>query len=278
MAFIQGRKITDGILIANELDTRAKREIRQRPLLEVDFAKAFDSISWTFLDSVLSQMNFGVMWRTWIKGCLQSARVSVLVNGSPTQEFSMERGLCQGDPLSPFLFILVAEALNTMMNEAVSRRLFHPVTLESNGVQHLQFSDDVNFFGTCSTENPNSLIAILQCFESVSGIHINLTKTRLYAVGVDFGEVTRLAQILTYSPAKLPFFYLGLPVGSNMSQRKSWDPVIKKLEDRLSTWKVNSLSIGDRLTLIKSILGSISLYFSVFHAPAMVVKRLKLSV
>lgn len=145
MAFIQGRKITDGILIANELDTRAKREIRQRPLLEVDFAKAFDSISWTFLDSVLSQMNFGVMWRTWIKGCLQSARVSVLVNGSPTQEFSMERGLCQGDPLSPFLFILVAEALNTMKNEAVSRRLFHPVTLESNGVQHLQFSDDVNF-------------------------------------------------------------------------------------------------------------------------------------
>lgn len=92
-AYIKGRQITDGILIANELVSWAKREQRPLLLLKVDFVKAFDSISWAFLKSVLYQMNFGTTWRKWIMRCLQSARLSILVNGSPTHEISMQRGL-----------------------------------------------------------------------------------------------------------------------------------------------------------------------------------------
>lgn len=129
-------------------------------LLKVDFAKAFDIVSWTFLDNTLKQMNFEDKWRNWIKGCLKSARVSVLINGTPTPEFSTERGLRQGDPLSPFLFILAGEALNIMMDAAISQQIFVPMSVGSNDtvLSHLQFADDATFIenGLLTMPSPSS--------------------------------------------------------------------------------------------------------------------------
>lgn len=125
-------------------------QVKEKILLfKIDFAKAYDCINWDFLDSILQQMHFGRKWRGWVRGCLSSATVSILVNGSPTPEFSMERGLRQGDPLSPFLFLIAAEALNVMMQEAIQKRLYTPLTVGNSGivVSLLQFADDALFFG-----------------------------------------------------------------------------------------------------------------------------------
>lgn len=121
-------------------------------------------------------------------------------------------------------------------------------------------------------------MVILQCLESVFGLRINLGKTRLYEIGVDVEEVNSLAYVIGCALAVMPFLYLGMLVGLNMSRIKSWDPVIKKMEDRLSSWKTNNLSIDSRLTLIKSVLGTLPLYFLlVFRALAMVIiKSLRL--
>lgn len=129
--FVHGRQITDAILLANKKVFWGKREKTQLLLLKADFAKAFDSLNWSFLQSVLQHMNFRDKWRNWIAGCLSSARVSILVNGSPTEEFDMERGLCQGDPLSPFLFILAMKSLHVMMDEVVSCGIFQPACTKS---------------------------------------------------------------------------------------------------------------------------------------------------
>ena len=92
-SFIKGRQILDGALIAGELIDSCKRMDKAAVILKLDFHKAFDCISWSYLDWVLNQMGFSSRWRGWIKSCVMTASASVLINGSPTATFDLQRGL-----------------------------------------------------------------------------------------------------------------------------------------------------------------------------------------
>lgn len=122
--FIKGRWILDGILIANEMVDEAKKLKKELLLFKVDFEKGYASVDWHYLEVVMIKMNFPTLWRKCILECVSSATTSVLVNGCPTDEFPLERGLRQGDPLSLFLFLLPAEGLNVMMKLVVEVGLF----------------------------------------------------------------------------------------------------------------------------------------------------------
>lgn len=113
----------------------------------MDFSKAFDSLNWNYLDSIMSQIGFGEKWRHWIMGCLSSARASVLTNGSASKEFQLSKGVRQGDPLSPFLFILAMEGFNVAMKSACQKSLFHGVDIPNGGpsISHLFYTDDAIF-------------------------------------------------------------------------------------------------------------------------------------
>ncbi|GJR44673.1 RNA-directed DNA polymerase, eukaryota, reverse transcriptase zinc-binding domain protein, partial [Tanacetum coccineum] len=114
-AFIKHRQILDGPLMVNEVIQWCKRKKSKLMVFEIDFEKGFDTISWDFLFQVLHFMGFNETWIKWISGCLHSASTSILINGSPTCEFNIHRGLRQGDPLSPFLFIIAIEGLHVAM-------------------------------------------------------------------------------------------------------------------------------------------------------------------
>ena len=90
-------------------------------VLKLDFEKAFDTVSWDFLFHVMETMHFDQKWCSWVKSILDSSRISILVNGSPTKEFSPGRGLRQGDPLSPLLFNIAGEVLNKMLVVAANK-------------------------------------------------------------------------------------------------------------------------------------------------------------
>ncbi|XP_071699063.1 uncharacterized protein [Rutidosis leptorrhynchoides] len=120
-AFLKGRFILDGALIVNETIDYLKANKKKGFILKADFEKAFDSLNWNFLMDVMKSMGFGKRWRDWILACLKSESISILVNGSPTPEFRLERGVRQGDPLSPFLFILAAEGLNILTKAAIDK-------------------------------------------------------------------------------------------------------------------------------------------------------------
>lgn len=101
-------------------------------MFKVDLERAFDSLDWKFLEHTIKQMGFSPKWRNWINGYLGSAHASVIVNGSPTIEFKVQKGLRQGDPLSPFLFIIVVEALHVILQEAKLKKIFHGVSVGTN--------------------------------------------------------------------------------------------------------------------------------------------------
>ncbi|GKV48782.1 hypothetical protein SLEP1_g55573 [Rubroshorea leprosula] len=139
MAFIKGRQLVDGVVIANEVIDEAKKRKKKSSLFKVDFEKAYNKVCWNFIDYMLSRMGFCDTRKRWIQECLESSIVSILVNGSPTRKFSVTKGIRQGDPLSPFLFLIVAEGLNGLMTSVVEKKLYKGVEVgnEAMTVTHL---------------------------------------------------------------------------------------------------------------------------------------------
>ena len=129
-------------------------------------------------------MGFNNTWIKWISRCLKSASSSILINGSPTHEFNIQRGLRQGDPLSPFLFIIAMEGLHIAMEDAMVAGLYSGFNINTLNLSHLFFADDALFIGEWSQNNIKSLVAILECFHKVSGLKINYNKSKLFGVGV----------------------------------------------------------------------------------------------
>ncbi|KAM0005117.1 putative RNA-directed DNA polymerase [Helianthus debilis subsp. tardiflorus] len=247
-------------------------------LFKVDFEKAFDSLNWAFLYSVLLQMGFPALWRKWVSGILSSARSSILVNGSSTLELNVQRGVQQGDPLSPLLFIIAMEALHVATEKAKDLGILNGVNTPCLGpnISHLLYADDILFVGEWSGPNFHNLARMLRCFNLSSGLKVRFTKSHLYGVGVDNVEISRMASILDCNSGVFPFIYLGLPVGANMGLIKNWRPIVERFENKLSQWKARTLSLGGRLTLIKAVLGNLpTYYFSLFNAPVEVIKRLE---
>ncbi|GJV87766.1 RNA-directed DNA polymerase, eukaryota [Tanacetum coccineum] len=220
-------------------------------------------------------MGFGRKWCAWIRGCLESYVTSILVNGSPTDEVKIRRGLRQGDPLSPFLFIL---AMGMLISRAIRSSQLHGLQI-GNGdvtVSHLFYADDAIFLRDWNVTNVLNIVLLLQCFFLVSGLKINLAKCRLMGVGVPMGEITEMASIIGCEASTIPFVYLGVPVGGNMTSIGCWKELIEKFKTRLSRWKVKTLSVGGRLTLLKSVLGSTAIYYmSIFKTPIAVIKELE---
>ncbi|XP_071695356.1 secreted RxLR effector protein 78-like [Rutidosis leptorrhynchoides] len=146
-AFLGGRYILDGALVANEVVEDLKRNKKHGLIFKVDFEKAFDSVNWDYLLELMKSMGFGTIWCKWISSCLKSATISILINGSPTSEFNLKRGVRQGDPLSPFLFIIAAEGLNILTKMAVERGMYKGVEVGKDKVviSHLQYADDTIF-------------------------------------------------------------------------------------------------------------------------------------
>lgn len=146
--FILGRQIMNGVLVTNKILDFAKRYKRTCLVCKVDFAQAYDSIDWNFLKFMLKRMGLGDRWLKWMEATVFMSSMWILVNGSPTHEFQVSRGLRQGDPLSPFLFTIVVEGLAGMVRQAVRGGLYNRFKLaESVEYSLLQFADDTILFG-----------------------------------------------------------------------------------------------------------------------------------
>ncbi|KAF5808150.1 putative RNA-directed DNA polymerase [Helianthus annuus] len=277
-AFLANRSILDGPLVLNELVPWLRSNKKEGFIFKVDIEKAYDSLNWGFMEDIMDQMKFPLLYRRWVMATVINARASVLVNGSPTQEFACGRGLRQGDPLSPFLFIIAMEALTGVMKKACNIGLYEGIRFVNNGevLSHFLYADDVIFVGNWEGASVHNLRRILRCFFLASGLRVNLSKSSVFGINVDNNRIQGLANTLGCRVGSFPFKHLGLQVGANMNLIKNWQPVVDVFRKRLAIWKANTLSFGGRLTLIKSVLNALpTYYFSLYRAPSGVIDQLE---
>lgn len=155
-------------------------------LYKVDFEKACDSVSWYFLDYMLSIFGSNDKWWSWIRACMFSGNLEVLINGFLTQEINIQRGLKQGGGLAPFHFLLVtvAEGLSGLISRTVELHLLLGVIVESSElvVSHLQYTDDTIILVDSTVVNLWTIKAILHGFELASGLRVNFINNFLIGV------------------------------------------------------------------------------------------------
>lgn len=202
---------------------------------------------------------------------------SILVNGSPTVPFKLQRGLRQGDPLSPFLFVLIAETLDIIIKKASNLGLWSGVEICKDGMKltHLQYADDTLIFCEANVEALKNIKKALILFHLASGLQVNFHKSSLIGVNTPSSWQHDATRSLQCKEGSIPFTYLGLPIGANPSRLQFWDPIIEKISKKLASWKGKLLSIGGRITLIKSSISSLPLYFmSLFPIPKGVIDKM----
>ena len=148
--------------------------------LKLDLSKAYDSLNWTFLRLVMIHIGLDIEIVNWVMGCVQTASFVVLINGSSSNFFRASRGLRQGCPLSPFLFLLIVDALSRIINHVKRARSFKGIKITSSlELTHILFIDDVVMLGEGTWENLKETKKILELYKKATGMHINVEKSIL---------------------------------------------------------------------------------------------------
>nr|GEZ33016.1 RNA-directed DNA polymerase, eukaryota [Tanacetum cinerariifolium] len=258
-------------------------------VFKIDFEKAFDSIR---LSSVIPDLisdfesafisNRKILDGPFILNellswCKYKKLKAMVFKVDFEKAFDSIRGLKQGGPLSPFLFILIMESLHLSFKKVMNAGLFTSISLDNSlTISHLFFADDAIFVGKWDSSNLKIILKVLKYFHMASGHKININKSKLIGYGVHSDEVETAARYIGCATFVASFSHLGVKVGGRMERINSWDDVVSKVTCRLSKWNLKTLFIGGRLTLIKSVLTSIPLYqMSSFKVPIKVLNILE---
>ena len=191
--------------------------------LKLDMSKTYDRVEWSFMEKVLVKMGFQKRWVKLMMACITTASYSVLINGEPHGHITPSRGLRQGDPLSPYLFLMCTEGLHGLINKVVTQGDIRRISISRNGpkLTHLLFADDSLIFSRATENECQTLLNILAKYECASGQQINRAKTTLFfskSTNIDIQD--RIKDMLGVTVVQQYEKYLGLPslVGRNKTE------------------------------------------------------------
>ena len=205
-------------------------------------------------------MGFGQIWCDIISGLLATSSTQILLNGSPSGRSEHRRGLRQGDPLSPMLFILVMDVLCYLVQKAAEEELLQP--LSRRVLQHRisLYADDVVIFLQPSANDIRLTLDILQLFGEASGLKINVQKSTVLPIHCMAEHLTTLQTHLPCQISEFPCTYLGVPLSPYKLTKSQVQPFIEKIADRLPGWKADLLTKAGRSILDQFVLTSMVIY------------------
>ncbi|GAU14634.1 hypothetical protein TSUD_96980 [Trifolium subterraneum] len=265
-AFIEGRSIIDNALIAIETIHTLKRRTRGAKgelALKIDISKTYDKVEWSFLKGMLIKMGFSDTWVHWMMLCVSSVNYSALVNFEKVGPIRPGRGLRQGDPLSPYLFIIVAEGLTSLIKKAVASGDLHGIKIcrGAPAVSHLLFADDCFLFCRSNLSEIRKLMEILKIYEEASGQEINLSKSEVFfSRNISSAAQEDLSNLMGVKHVMGTGTYLGLPSMVGRSKKQTFAFIKDRIWKRINSWRSRPLSRAGKEIMIKSVLQAIPAY------------------
>ncbi|KAL9672679.1 hypothetical protein QQ045_028931 [Rhodiola kirilowii] len=263
-AFVKDRSIVDNICLGHQLfNGYGRKNISERLAWKIDLRKAYDTIDWKFLISMLNLLKFPSKFISWIEICLQSTSYSILINGEMHDFFEGRRGIRQGDPLSPFLFTIAMECLFRMLLKLTKAEGFyhHPKCHRIN-LSHIMFADDLIVFSSGRNSAISAIKNVVSKFLSCSGLAINCQKSHLFPGGMCKTKSEWAERTIGTSASPLPVRYLGLPLTSKSLRKKDCDIIIERITARLDCWSNMLLSRAGRRVLVASVLQAMVFFWA----------------
>lgn len=265
-AFLKNRYILEGVVILHEILNSLHHKKQSGILFKVDLEKAYDKVNWVFVHRMLVSKGFPDQWCDWIMKVIKGGKVAVKVNDEIGPLFQTHKGLRQGDPLSPLLFNLAAEALTLLVQRAEEHSLLEGLgNNEENKISILQYADDTIFLLPDNLEYARNLKFILCLFEQLSDLKINFHKSEVFCIGEARDRKVLFSQLFTCNIGDLPMRYLGVPIDQKRILNKDRKTAENTMESKLSCWQGRLQSIGGRLILINSSLSYVPLYMISFY-------------
>lgn len=268
-AFLPGRLLAENVLLATDLvNGYNTQSLSPRGMLKVDLRKAIDCVRWDFILASLKALAIPDSYIRLTSECLSTASFSDSFNGGSGGFFKSTKGIRQGDPLSPYLFVLAMECLSRLLFSRYEAGTigYHPRTAELE-ISHLMFADDVMVFFDGTSNSLHGISECLDDFASWSGLHMNTAKTELFTSGVDQSETAAITSY-GFPSGQFPIRYLGLPLMSRKLKISEYAPLMTKINQRIQSWSAKLLSFAGRLHLLKTvILGTVDFWISAFVLP-----------
>ena len=213
--------------------------------MKLDMSKTYDRVEWDFLLKLMRKMGFQRRWINLISACISTVTYSILVNGEPNGNITPTRGITQGDPIAPYLFLLCSEGLTGLIRQAVQEKKIRGFSLCKGGpkISHLFFADDSLFFCRAQMGDIQSIQNILERYERASGQQVNKSKAALFfSTNVSTTTKHSIQEVLGIPEVKEYEKYLGLPAVVGKNKRAGLNFIKDRVWGKIQGWKEKLLS------------------------------------
>lgn len=273
-AFIEGRLLTDNAMLAFEINHYMKRKTQGQngwAALKIDISKAYDRLEWDFIYNMMVKFGFHELWISRIMKFLNSVSYSFLHDDGDFGNILPQRGLRQGDPIAPYIYIMCAEGLSAMIRRSEQVGLLHgcKVARGAPTISHLLFADDCYFFFRANADEARLMKRILDRYEHNSGHMVNYNKSAVtFSPNTTENSRNEVCHELSVREATTPGRYLGMPMQVGKNKVEEFNFLVGKVDQKLQNWNNQTISRSGKAILLKTAAQSVpNFWMQLFLVP-----------
>lgn len=276
-AFIPGQNIHKHILLAYELiKGYSRKNGTPRCLFQIDLQKAYDMLNWRALEKIMLEIGIPTTFVQWIMNGVTTVSYRYNINGKHSKLMKAARGIRQGDPISPFLFVIVMEYMNRLLYKMQNMANYkHHPKCKKMELTHLTFADDILLFTRGEKKSVEAMMQPMHTFSEATGLVMNPSKCNVYMGAVDDNTKKQILEMTGFKQGTLPFRYLGVPLSCKRLSVSYYLPLVEKILNRIHHWSAKVLSQAGRIQLVQTVSFAIANYWlQCFPIPKAILHKL----